>query len=138
MSTNFPQAIASGFKNYVNFRGRASRSEYWYWALFIGLGRLATRIADAAVFRAPLNSTVYFNVQAFTAIFSLIIVLPTFAVATCRLHDVDRSGWWLLMYLTIIGILFPLLYWKCIKGTDGPNRFGDDPLGMGYAARVFE
>jgi uncharacterized membrane protein YhaH (DUF805 family) len=43
---------------------------------------------------------------------------------------VDRSGWWLLMYFTIIGIIYPLLVWKCTKGATGDNRFGPDPLEM--------
>jgi uncharacterized membrane protein YhaH (DUF805 family) len=47
---NFSQAIASGFRNYVTFSGRASRSEYWYWVLFAILGALVTGILDRALF----------------------------------------------------------------------------------------
>jgi uncharacterized membrane protein YhaH (DUF805 family) len=123
---NFPQAVASCFVSYAKFSGRAARSEYWYWVLFLALGRIATRILDAAIFQVPLNS--YFAAHPLDALFSLIVLLPTFAVAVRRLHDVNRSGWWLLMYFTIIGIIFPLLVWKCSKGTEGENRFGPDPL----------
>ncbi|HEY6254746.1 MAG TPA: DUF805 domain-containing protein [Xanthobacteraceae bacterium] len=132
---NFPQAIGSCFRKYVDFSGRASRSEYWYWALFIFLGRIVTAILDVAILQAPPGSG---GVQPLTAVFSLIILLPSFAVAVRRLHDVDRSGWWLLMYLTIIGIIYPLLVWKCTKGTTGPNRFGEDPLGLAWVAKQFE
>lgn len=45
-----------------------------------------------------------------------------------RLHDIDRTAWWWLIVFTIIGI-FVLLYWACVKGTAGPNRFGPDPSG---------
>jgi uncharacterized membrane protein YhaH (DUF805 family) len=45
-----------------------------------------------------------------------------------RLHDIGRSGWWVLIALTVIGI-FVLLYWACKKGTPGPNSFGADPFG---------
>jgi uncharacterized membrane protein YhaH (DUF805 family) len=44
-----------------------------------------------------------------------------------RLHDLDRTGWWLLIVFTIIGVIV-LLIWDCIKGTNGPNRYGPDPL----------
>ncbi len=123
---NFPQAIASCFINYATFSGRAARSEYWYWVLFLTVGRLATRILDAAIFHSPFNE--YFSVHPLNSIFSLVVLVPTLAVAVRRLHDVDRSGWWLLMYFTIIGMIYPLLVWKCTKGTEGENRFGPNPL----------
>jgi uncharacterized membrane protein YhaH (DUF805 family) len=133
---NFLQAIASGFTKYATFSGRAARSEYWYWVMFLTLGRLATRILDAGIFHSPFNAN--FTLHPLYAVFSLIVLVPTFAVSVRRLHDVDRSGWWLLMYFTIIGIIYPLLVWKCSKGTEGENRFGPDPLQMdARVANVF-
>jgi uncharacterized membrane protein YhaH (DUF805 family) len=61
---------------------------------------------------------------------SLIFFLPGLAVSVRRLHDLDRSGWWLLLVLTVIGVIL-LIIWDFIKGTAGPNRFGPDPLGGG-------
>jgi uncharacterized membrane protein YhaH (DUF805 family) len=58
---------------------------------------------------------------------ALALVAPSIAVAVRRLHDVNRSGWWMLLAFTIIGVI-PLLYWLIKKGTDGPNRFGEDRL----------
>lgn len=55
------------------------------------------------------------------------LLLPNITVAIRRLHDIDRTGWWLLLSFTIIGIPV-LLWWDCVKGTDGPNRYGPDPL----------
>jgi uncharacterized membrane protein YhaH (DUF805 family) len=81
------------------------------------IGRIATRILDATIFGSPLNE--YCSLRPTNAIFSLIVVVPIFAVSVRRLHDVDRSGWWLLMYFTIIGIFDPLLVWKCTKGRGG-------------------
>jgi uncharacterized membrane protein YhaH (DUF805 family) len=133
---NLLQAIASCFKKYATFSGRASRSEYWYWVLFLFLGRVVTLLLDAVIFHAPVNAPP--GSQLFNGIFSLVILLPTFAVAVRRLHDVDRSGWWLLTYLTIIGIIYPLLVWKCTKGTHGPNRFGPDPLSMDWVVSQFD
>ncbi len=48
-------------------------------------------------------------------------------MAARRLHDLDRSAWWLLIIFTIVGIIL-LIIWDCIKGTTGTNRFGPDPL----------
>jgi uncharacterized membrane protein YhaH (DUF805 family) len=85
------------------------------------LGRVATEILDAAMFQSA---------RPLTGILSLITFLPTLAVAVRRLHDVDRSGWWLLLDFTIIGMFYPLLVWRCRKGTEGANRFGPDSSGL--------
>ena len=116
---NFPQAVATCFKKYVGFSGRASRSEYWYFILFYFLANIAASILDAVILQKA-------NIQFFSGILGLAVFLPLLAVEVRRLHDVDRSGWWIFISLTIIGLLFPLLVWKCRKGTEGPNRFGDD------------
>jgi uncharacterized membrane protein YhaH (DUF805 family) len=114
---NFAQAISSGFSNYVNFRGRAVRSEYWYWVLFIFLGMIVAEIIDSVLGL----TLIYF-------LFDLAIILPSIAVGIRRLHDLDRSGWWIL--LSLIPIVGPiiLIIWYCGKGTDGANRFGPDRL----------
>jgi uncharacterized membrane protein YhaH (DUF805 family) len=116
----FQEAILSGFRNYVNFSGRASRSEYWYWVLFAVLVAIVAGILDRAIFpdteTPPLGSVT-----------SVILFLPGLAVGVRRLHDIDRNGWWVLIALTIVGII-PLIIWDCTKGTAGPNRFGPDPL----------
>ncbi len=113
---NFTQAIAAGFWNYVNFSGRALRSEYWFWTLFCSIVGVATAILDLVT-----------GFQITNPVFSLATLLPSLAVAARRLHDTDRTAWWLLLALTGIGI-FVLLVWFCFKGTPGPNRFGPDPL----------
>jgi uncharacterized membrane protein YhaH (DUF805 family) len=58
---------------------------------------------------------------------SLATLLPTLAVSARRLHDIDRSGWWTLLIFTVIGYIV-LIYWACLRGTVGANRFGSDPL----------
>jgi uncharacterized membrane protein YhaH (DUF805 family) len=63
-----------------------------------------------------------------TAIFSLAVLLPGIAVSVRRLHDLDRTGWWVLLALVpVVGIIV-LLIWFCSKGTDGSNQYGSDPL----------
>ena len=118
---NFTQAISSGFQNYVNFTARAARSEYWFWTLFTVLVSIAASLIDLALFRS-------FDFSPLSTIVSLGLLLPSLAVAVRRLHDLDRTGWWLLLVLTVIGDIL-LLVWFCMRGTAGPNRFGPDPLG---------
>lgn len=115
---NFGEAIASGFRNYVTFSGRAVRSEYWYWVLFALILGIVTGILDRAVF--PDSETAAGPIN---TIANVIILLPSLAIGVRRLHDIDRSGWWYLIVFTIIGII-PLIYWACQPGTPGPNRFG--------------
>jgi uncharacterized membrane protein YhaH (DUF805 family) len=112
---NFGQAIASGFSNYANFSDRACRSEYWYWVLFTFLGMLVTGVIDAAI-GIPLSYP----------IFLLVIFLPGLAVSVRRLHDLSLSGWTLVLLIPVIGSIV-LTVWYCMKGTEGPNRFGSDP-----------
>ncbi|MDO3435513.1 DUF805 domain-containing protein [Rhizobium sp. CBN3] len=83
----FGQAIASFFKNYVNFSGRASRSEFWYSALFIFLVAIVLYVVDRS--------------ETLNLIWSLATFLPSIAMAARRLHDINRSGWWQLLALLV-------------------------------------
>ena len=121
---DFWQAIVSGFKNYVVFRGRACRSEYWYWILAIWIGGIITGIIDYGAFGTSFIGLDYGPIN---SIFSVAAFLPTLAIGIRRLHDIDRTGWWTLIWFTGIGV-FLLIYWACVRGTPGSNRFGPDPL----------
>jgi uncharacterized membrane protein YhaH (DUF805 family) len=114
----FQQAVKSCFSKYVTFSGRASRSEYWYWVLFATLGSIVTLIVDTAVLGFDPS-----GVTPITSIFDLVITLPGIAVSARRMHDMDRTAWWLLLTLTGIGAIV-LLIWFCYRGTEGSNRFG--------------
>jgi uncharacterized membrane protein YhaH (DUF805 family) len=114
---NFGQAIAAGFSNYVTFAGRANRSEYWYWALFVALFQIPAAIIDTVI-----------GVNVMTSVFGLATFLPSLAVAVRRLHDLDRTGWWILLSLIPVVGWIILIIWDCTKGTEGPNRFGPDRL----------
>ena len=117
---DFGQAISNGLQNYATFTGRAARSEYWYWALFYFIVLFVTALIDAFLF--PTNDWSPVNTIA-----GLGLLIPSLAVSVRRLHDIDRTAWWLLLMLTIIGSLL-LLFWAFLKGTDGPNQYGPDPL----------
>lgn len=117
---NFVDAIKSGFSNYVTFRGRAVRSEYWYWVLFTVIASLVCLTIDATLLGYSPSGA-----SPITSIFDLVTFLPSLAVGVRRMHDMDRTGWWLLLLLTGIGA-FVLLVWFCFRGTVGDNRFGPD------------
>ena len=113
---SFTEAISSGFRNYVNFTGRAVRSEFWFWFLFSVLASIVAGIIDYALFGVGLSPI--------SGLVSLALFLPGLALSVRRLHDTGRSGWWILLVLIpIIGAIV-LLIWFCTRGTPGPNQFG--------------
>lgn len=114
----FWQATSHCFKEYVTFKGRATRSEFWYFTLFLAIAGGCLGLLDGALFGWEWDDP-----MPISNVFSLGTLVPSIAVTTRRLHDVNRSGWWQLLYFTIIGI-FVLLYW-CVKKSDPEeNRFG--------------
>jgi uncharacterized membrane protein YhaH (DUF805 family) len=122
---NFGQAISSGFSNYVKFSGRAVRSEYWYWVLFTVLGGIVAGIIDVVL-----------SISVISGLFGLATILPSIAVQVRRLHDLDRTGWWIfLAVIPLIGWII-LIIWYCSRGTAGPNRFGPDALATDGWARA--
>jgi uncharacterized membrane protein YhaH (DUF805 family) len=109
------------FRRFGEFTGRSRRREFWMFTLFSLLAALVATAVDAALgFALEDNGPV-------SIIQSLAFLVPSVSVSIRRLHDIDRSGWWLLLVLIpIIGWLV-LLIWECTDGTAGTNRFGVDP-----------
>ncbi len=97
--------------NYVNFEGRAGRPEYWWWVLFAVVVSIVLGLVDSII-----------GMQILGTIFSLATLVPGIAVGVRRLHDLGKSGWWLLIAFTIIGA-FVLLYWFTQPG-EGDNQYG--------------
>jgi uncharacterized membrane protein YhaH (DUF805 family) len=124
----FQQAVATCFGKYADFTGRARRSEYWYFVLFNIAGQFVTGLLDAFLFGS--NGLGLIN-----GMFGLAVLLPALAVGVRRLHDIGRSGWWLLIsFVPLVGVIL-LIVWFCRQGDPGPNRFGPDPmLAPGFAA----
>ena len=100
----FTEAIAHCFRHYAVFKGTASRSEYWWWFLFSFLVGCATGIIDSVYFGNEIDGT-----SPFSALTNLALLLPGLAVGARRLHDIGKSGWWQLIFFTIV--LIPLLFW---------------------------
>jgi uncharacterized membrane protein YhaH (DUF805 family) len=103
----FVESIKTCFNKYAEFDGRASRSELWWWVLFVVLASAATSIVGPVV----------------SGLFSVGVFLPNIAVAARRLHDTDRSGWLqLVVLIPLIGLIL-MVYW-CVQEGKEPNRFG--------------
>jgi len=116
---SFQEAISSGLSRYIDFNTRSSRSEYWYWVLFVILLSIVAGVIDGIIFDAPI----------LRSLVTLGLLVPGIAVGVRRLHDIDRSGWWYLIALIpIVGALV-LIYWFVQPGTPGSNEYGDNPLG---------
>ena len=126
------EAVKSVYSNYATFSGRARRSEYWWWFLAYIIIIIVLGIIEGAVFgsgTAELSAgdggfNASFTGGILTNIFMIASIIPALAVGVRRLHDIDRSGWWLLIsFIPLIGWLI-LLYWNVQPGTPGQNRFG--------------
>ncbi|MDC7698343.1 DUF805 domain-containing protein [Vogesella indigofera] len=105
----FGKAISMCLSKYADFKGRATRSEYWWFILFTFLVSLVALIIDPT--------------EVLSNVLSLVFFLPSLAAATRRLHDGNRSGWWQLLAITVIGLI-PLLIWMCSKGDPHRNDYG--------------
>lgn len=123
---NFFDAVKTCFVKYTNFSGRASRSEFWLFCLFTIVVGLILMFLDPLIAGVPFMD--YDEVfPPLGNIWSIATTIPFLSVNVRRLHDVNKSGWWLLIELTVIGILL-ILFWCCTKGDDGENRFGPKPI----------
>jgi len=130
---DFTTAIRTCFQKYATFSGRAQRSEYWYFVLFVVLGGVVFGLIDAILLGWASN-----NPQLLGPVFSLATFLPNLAAAVRRLHDTDRSGWWILLVLIPLIGWIVLIVWYSSGGTEGANRFGPDPLdGTSGGGEVF-
>lgn len=117
----FSNSVAICFEKYVDFEDRAPRAEYWYFVLFQVICFVGLAVVGAVFFGSH-------DAGGVGALLSLGLFLPTLAVSVRRLHDIDRTGFWYFMVLVPVAGTILLLVWFCTRGTEGPNRFGADPL----------
>ena len=121
---SFAGAIVLGFQRYFDFSGRSSRSEYWWWTLFVIIAGVVLTYADMLI--GTYNEDTESGLIA--GIFGLATVIPGIAVGVRRLHDINKTGWWVLFaflffWLLLIPILL-LLYWATRPGDQGDNKYG--------------
>ncbi len=108
------------FNNYANFEGRARRREYW-------LFYLANAIIYLILFLFCLGLDYSILIDAVWGILGLVLLIPGLALSVRRLHDTNRSGWWLLISLIpIIGTIIFFVF-SVLPGTEGENEYGPDP-----------
>ncbi len=119
----FTESISAVYGKYATFSGRARRSEYWWWVLFQAVAGVVIGLVAMGM---GLGRD--FGSDPLSLIWSLANLLPGIAVSVRRLHDLDKSGWWLLIALIpLIGAIV-LIVWFCSRGTVGPNQHGIDPV----------
>ena len=112
-------------QNYVTFSGRARRKEFWMFYLFYTIfGLVICFIQGLAGMEDPMLLGIYV----------LAMCLPAISVLVRRLHDIDKSGWWVgIAYVPVVGAII-LLVFECMEGTKGTNRFGPDPKAVEAAS----
>ena len=114
----FSDAVRSGFQNYATFQGRSSRAAFWWWFLFQLIVEFVAGIIDFAAFN---------NLGVFYGLAALALLLPSLAVGVRRLHDTNRTGWWLLLYIIpVIGFIVLLVFFLS-QSDPGPNQYGPAP-----------
>lgn len=120
---SFGEAFPLFLKNYAAFNGRSSRGAYWWATLALILITIVAAIIDMVMFSSMVAAT---NGNGPVSILlSLATLIPSIAIGVRRLHDIGKSGWWLLITLTIIGI-FLLIYWYVQPGQRAENKYGPD------------
>lgn len=118
-------ALFEIIKKYAKFEGRANRPQYWYFVLTQFL----------AFFILELLCVIPFvNIIAGLAllVLGLGLIVPGIAVTVRRLHDTNRSGWWLLLYFVPFVGAIVILVFMCLEGTKGANKYGDEPVVENY------
>jgi len=118
----FVEAVRTCLLKYATLRGRARRSEYWFFVLFYWIVLIGAVILDVVI-----ETGENFPIA---VVASLGLVLPHLAASIRRFHDSDHSGWWYaLNFVPLVNIVFAIvqLIWLCQPGSDGSNRYGPAP-----------
>ena len=114
-------------KNYVGFSGRSRRSEYWYFTLFYLVIAIVLSVLDGILFGGSVDGK---GTPVLSGLFMLAMLLPSIAVGIRRLHDTDRSGWWLLIgMIPILGAIVLIVFFVQ-DSKPGDNHFGPNPKGV--------
>lgn len=122
----FTESVKTCFSKYATFSGRASRSELWWYVLFVVIVGIVLSGIDTNVMHSRPGTGLL------SGIFSLVTILPSLAVGVRRLHDTNRSGWWILIALVpVIGGLI-LIYFYIQDSDPNDNEFGPTPKAPAY------
>lgn len=120
---SFTDAVRQVLNKYATFKGRARRSEYWWFILFYCLVLIAAALLDN-LFGITIERTFY---GAIYCIAALVLFLPNLTVTVRRLHDINKSGWNILWgFIPLIGAIL-LLVWCCQDSKAEANQYGESP-----------
>lgn len=118
---SFSQAVRMAFDSYCRFQGRSSRSEYWWWVLFVAILSFCIGIIEGIL---GFSMTA---VQTTSGILSLVLLLPGLGLSVRRLHDIGKSGWWILLgFIPVVGAII-LITWFARNSEMTENRYGPVP-----------
>ena len=125
------QYYLKALRNYTGFTGRSTRSEYWYFALFNFIFAIAAMIVDnvlgTRITTDTINGAFGLPYGYVYLLYALAVIIPGLAVAVRRLHDVNKSGWFLLIaIIPIVGIIW-LLVLMVTDSDPGENKYGMNP-----------
>ena len=132
----FGEAIALFYKNYVNFEGRSSRAEYWWTVLYQFIVYAALAVAFFALvglegFESTDSDLAFAGILISAGLFWLVNFLPGISIQVRRFHDLDQTGWLVLVFFLVNAVLtvsvFAQLIWFAVRGTEGANKYGPDP-----------
>ena len=116
---DFQTSIKTCFKKYADFSGRAPRSEFWWFELFLWIAMIVAAIIDTMMLGYSFE-----DYGPIYIIYCVVTFLPAIAVGARRLHDINRSGWWQLLYITLIGIILLIIWWATV-GENKKNNHGN-------------
>ncbi|MDC0136789.1 DUF805 domain-containing protein [Sulfitobacter sp.] len=118
-ANTFMGALKDGFARFVDFKTRSTRSQYWWFTLWSVIVSIITGIIDVSLGMGDTGPVGLLT--------SLVLFLPSLAVAIRRLHDIGRTGWWmLLVFIPILGWIVLLVFY-CTKSQETPNKWGPEP-----------
>jgi uncharacterized membrane protein YhaH (DUF805 family) len=128
---SFGGAVSRAYVGWQDFKGRASRSEYWYWYLFLLVASLLiSGIALLSLFfpNGIFKTTVFGAVALLSVLFIISTIVPGIAISVRRLHDTGRSGWWILIaFFPVVGSIVLLVFFL-LPSTNDLNRYGPIPF----------
>ncbi len=117
------QWFMTALQKWADFSGRARRREYWFFVLIYVVIYIVLTVVDTMV--GLLNAATGIGILG--GLFALAMLIPGISVAVRRLHDTDRSGWWLLLALVpVIGAIVLIVFYL-LDSQPGENRFGPNP-----------
>jgi uncharacterized membrane protein YhaH (DUF805 family) len=120
-----------GLKNYFVFKGRARRKEFWMWILFSMIFSYAIMLIDYLLgtnmyfYVGPENKEISFGIIGL--VYNMLILIPNISIGVRRLHDINKSGWTLLMCLIPFAGIVIMIVFFCKPGISGSNKYGSDP-----------